>query len=139
VLWPWPSACSVGSPSSPRKLSSLPLLAHRRGRQPELLPERRLVGPHIGKFLTTLLSREDSPKPCQSYSPLQGVSALFSSGDRGITTREVISLSEHTRWYSALCHENSRLAHGRCGDRIAEAQSTAGREIRSLAACQEGC
>ena len=32
-----------------------PLLAHGDGRQPELLPEIRLVGPDVGKFLTTLL------------------------------------------------------------------------------------
>ena len=36
----------------------LELLAHRHGRQPELLPESRLVDPDIGKFLTTLLSHE---------------------------------------------------------------------------------
>jgi hypothetical protein len=42
----------------------LELLAHRQGRQPELLPESRLVGPDIGKFVTTLLSHKGNSSSC---------------------------------------------------------------------------
>jgi hypothetical protein len=44
------------------------LLAYHDRRQPGLLSESRLVGPHVGKFLTTLLSHEGNFQSCLYYS-----------------------------------------------------------------------
>ncbi len=78
----------------------LQLLAHRDGRQTELLPEIRLVGPNVGKFLTAFLAHEDNsysrarrnhftrPTSTRANVPwcLLGC-RLLSSGHSGITTR----------------------------------------------------